>query len=507
MGMKLRCFEGSGGTNSYFLLENLAENKDSSTEKQEELQFFNDDGSYTGIIVEKDLRAIDLCLLLAVKNRVTKDFSWSIVEHWVETGIERVLEDHEDVLAVHRQTEPGAKKYIFRRIQNKYDFFTEPESFFPADMVDLRNCDEAVSTSTSEDLTAALEHLLTNSEQCPSIFSQVCIQSQANKNNWVKTFLLLKDNKLFMSSKVHVVAKFLRHWKSRDNCYRSLDEQDPNRIYLEDDKSHQELQLLADLKEYEVYTCLNAKNQLRAPTEFGICLRKSSEEDFSSGIVFSCECQRDRTCWLTAMRLAKYGKQLRENYRAFKEKQEQINASQYSSYTVPNESVRSRVAMDFTGSVGRIVEDPNEAKAIAVSEGIAWRRRWRPQAKNATSRRPCSTNDMVHLGQPWFHKTMTREQATALVSAHGNQDGVFLVRESRSNQGCFVLTFKCSGKVIHMPILPITDPVRDALCFTLDNGVTKFYDLLQLIEFYQLNAGCLPARLTHYLEKSVPDEN
>ncbi|RZF34031.1 hypothetical protein LSTR_LSTR017613 [Laodelphax striatellus] len=48
----------------------------------------------------------------------------------------------------------------------------------------------------------------------------------------------------------------------------------------------------------------------------------------------------------------------------------------------------------------------------------------------------------------------------------------------------------------------MVDPVREAVCYTLDNGVTKFYDLLQLIEFYQLNAGCLPTRLTHYLVQS-----
>lgn len=33
--------------------------------------------------------------------------------------------------------------------------------------------------------------------------------------------------------------------------------------------------------------------------------------------------------------------------------------------------------MDFTGREGRIVEDPTEAKAIAISEGIAWKKRWR----------------------------------------------------------------------------------------------------------------------------------
>lgn len=41
--------------------------------------------------------------------------------------------------------------------------------------------------------------------------------------------------------------------------------------------------------------------------------------------------------------------------------------------------------------------------------------------------------------------------------------------------------------------------------YTLDKGITRFYDLLQLIEFYQLNAGCLPTRLTHYVQNGVPE--
>lgn len=45
------------------------------------------------------------------------------------------------------------------------------------------------------------------------------------------------------------------------------------------------------------------------------------------------------------------------------------------------------------------------------------------------------------------------------------------------------------------------DSINDQVCFTLDHGVTKFYDLLQLVEFYQLNSGCLPTRLMHYVEQ------
>jgi hypothetical protein len=102
------------------------------------------------------------------------------------------------------------------------------------------------------------------------------------------------------------------------------------------------LNFFAELSSYHVYTTLNAKNQFRAPTEWGICLRPSgvdSEDETPELKCISCDSERVRSCWLTAMRLAKYGKQLRENYRAFKNKQtESINPKDYNSYTVPNVS-------------------------------------------------------------------------------------------------------------------------------------------------------------------------
>lgn len=56
-------------------------------------------------------------------------------------------------------------------------------------------------------------------------------------------------------------------------------------------------------------------------------------------------------------------------------------------------------------------------------------------------------------------------------------------------------------------VAQVVDPVRDAICYSLDSGVTKFYDVLQLVEFYQLNAGCLPTRLTHYVVQSPAFHN
>ncbi|CAH0558022.1 unnamed protein product [Brassicogethes aeneus] len=144
--------------------------------------------------------------------------------------------------------------------------------------------------------------------------------------------------------------------------------------------------------------------------------------------------------------------------------------------------------MDFTGPVGRIVDDPQEARAIAVAEGYSWKKRWRPAVRMQNGNSAHALENGIHMLQPWFHSGMSRDQASELVNRHGS-DG----------PGAFVLTCKALGKILHVPISPLIDPVREAHVYSLDSGVTKFYDLLQLVEFYQLNAGCLPTRLTHYV--------
>ncbi|XP_071452038.1 growth factor receptor-bound protein 14-like [Hetaerina americana] len=566
------------------------EEKDTTNEKEEELTFYNDDGSFQSVVVERNLCSADLCNLLSIKNRVSKDVNWTIVEHWVELGIERSLEDHEDVLAVHHEMEAfgrrSEKRFIFRKDFRKYEFFHNPQQFFPKDMVDLNSCEELVGQSSVLEKSAALQTLLSSGDEAPPIFGHVWVR-EANKQVWSKAFLLLKEKKLYLSYKVQVVAKFLRSWKGNNKDRGGDGSEGVGSSGSNSGVGGTQLQVFAHLQDYNVYSTLNAKNQFRAPTEFGLCLRPtayssppspsaspssstssldgpsplppsaphSSEEGGGPGALapkslrcLACDSESARLCWVTAMRLAKYGKQLRENYRAFKNKQvETMSPKEYNSHHVPNESVRSRVAMDFTGSVGRIVEDPKEARAIAMAEGYLWKKRWRPSARhynNNNNNNNISTGGSgnvgtpertegnkgnnggtiyasnihhkpqsssltqvhiqgiesgIHITQPWFHSGMAREQATQLVSRHGTVDGVFLVRESRSTPGSFVLTFKYRGKVSHYQIQPVVDPVRDAVCYSLDSGTTKFYDLLQLVEFYQLNAGCLPTRLTHYV--------
>jgi len=153
--------------------------------------------------------------------------------------------------------------------------------------------------------------------------------------------------------------------------------------------------------------------------------------------------------------------------------------------------------MDFTGNEGKIVADPKEAEAIAVAEGYKWNKKYRPMVRRSTDSTLKGLDCGIHITQPWFHSGLSREDAIQLLLKYGTVNGVFLVRESSSNSKTFVLSFIFNEKVYHTQIQPIED--QDHILYSLDNGKTKFYDILQLVEFHQLNSNCLPTRLTHYI--------
>lgn len=264
------------------------------------------------------------------------------------------------------------------------------------------------------------------------------------------------------------------------------------------------------ISDFNIYSTLNARHYQRAPSDFGIILRSTNKrlDAESGGALFSMSCDSNtaRDCWIVAMRLAKYGKQLRDNYRAYKTKT--VETNQCSSHSISRESVRSRVAMDFTGPTGVIIADPVEAERVKKGEGSQSKKQPQPNSPaqlNARARANLSAG--LHVTQPWFHSCMARNLATDLISRHGSINGVFVVRESRRTPGCYVLSYSFNSRVFHQMIsaVSVDDVPND--CYTLDNNNTRFYDLLQLVEFYQLNCGSLPTRLTHHIVRTASGDH
>ncbi|KAF7665104.1 hypothetical protein LDENG_00155290 [Lucifuga dentata] len=316
------------------------------------------------------------------------------------------------------------------------------------------------SADVSKGMTSSqlIENLL-KSGTCPEIQGFLHVKETSRKA-WKRAYFFLRRSGLYTSTKGS--SKEPRH-----------------------------LQYVADLGDLNVYTVVNSHKQYGAPADFTFCIKPSKNPITVQDLKLLCaENEQTRTCWTSAFRLFKYGQQLQSNY------QLSMTASQSLEGTRRKpKSEEDLVAMDFSGNAGgRVIDNPVEAQSAEREEGRAWRRReaLRCSATNQNSGAPVST---IHKTQPWFHGGLSRKDAQRLIEKQGLVDGMFLIRESQQHSQCFVLSLCHKLKARHYLIIPCDEDGKKY--FTMDDGATLFIDLLQLVEFYQINKGILPVCLKH----------
>ncbi|XP_053350083.1 growth factor receptor-bound protein 10 isoform X3 [Clarias gariepinus] len=420
------------------------------------VKIFSEDGTGKVVEIPSDMTARDLCQLLVYKSHCVDDNSWALVEHHPALGLERCLEDHELVVQV-QASMSSESKFVFRKNYAKYEFFRNPLSFFPEQMVAW--CQESNGTIPPSQL---LQNFL-NSNSCPEIQGYLYVKEMGRKS-WKKPYVFLRRSGLYYSTKG--MSKEPRH-----------------------------LQLLADLEDSNIFTVIAGKKLHNAPTEYGFCIKPNKVRIEQKELRMLCaEDEQSRTCWMTAFRLFKYGILLYQNYKIPQQRKALL-----SHFPAPMRSVseNSLVAMDFSGTIGRVIDNPVEAQSAALEEAHAWRKR--SQRMNTLGSpsplHPSSLSGVIHKTQLWFHGRITREESHRLIHQQGQVDGLFLLRDSQSNPKAFVLTLCHHQKIKHFQILPCEEDGQ--MFFSLDDGTTKFTDLIQLVEFYQLNRGVLPCKLKH----------
>ncbi|XP_030638173.1 growth factor receptor-bound protein 10 isoform X2 [Chanos chanos] len=420
------------------------------------IKIFSEDGMGKVVEIPADMTARDLCQLLVYKSHCVDDNSWALVEHHPALGLERCLEDHELVVQV-QASMTSESKFLFRKNYAKYEFFRNPLNFFPEQMVAW--CQETNGPIPPSKL---LQNFL-NSSSCPEIQGYLYVKEMGRKS-WKKLYVFLRRSGLYFSTKG--TSKEPRH-----------------------------LQLLADLEDSNVFTVITGRKHHNAPTDFEFCIKPNKVRNEQKELRMLCaEDEQSRTCWMTAFRLFKYGILLYQNYKIPQQRKTLLS---HFSTPVRSVSENSLVAMDFSGRIGRVIDNPVEAQSAAMEEGHAWRKR--SQRMNVLGSpsplHPSSLSSVIHRTQLWFHGRITREDSHKMIMQQGQVDGLFLLRDSQSNPKAFVLTLCHHQKIKHFQILPCEEDGQ--IFFSLDDGATKFTDLIQLVEFYQLNRGVLPCKLKH----------
>ncbi|XP_063308101.1 growth factor receptor-bound protein 10-like isoform X3 [Pelobates fuscus] len=423
--------------------------------KKSVVKIFSEDGTSKLVEVLADMTARDFCQLLVYKSHCVDDNSWTLVEHHPHLGLERCIEDHEIVVQV-QTLMSSESKFLFRKNYAKYEFFKNPVNFFPEQMVAW--CQQSNSSIPQSQLLQ--NFLIANS--CPEIQGFLHVK-ELGKKSWKKLFVCLRRSGLYCSTKG--TSKEPRH-----------------------------LQGISDIEDSNIYSLITCKKLYNSPTDFGFCVKPCRVKNEVKDLRLLCaEDEQSRTCWMTAFRLLKYGMLLYQNYRIPQKKSFHTNFS-----AVRSVSENSLVAMDFSGQTGRIIENPVEAQSAAVEEGHAWRKRSSRMnvLGNQSPLHPSTLSTVIHRTQHWFHGRISRDESQTIIKQQGLVDGLFLLRDSQSNPKAFVLTLCHHQKIKHFQILPCEDDGQ--LFFSLDDGNTKFTDLIQLVEFYQLNKGILPCKLKHH---------
>lgn len=244
----------------------------------------------------------------------------------------------------------------------------------------------------------------------------------------------------------------------------------------------------------------------------------TTSADESPKMVSSCKingCSPDNDQLLTngnaakdaSSKLSKIGRRIRDSCRQHLRGKHLSGGTSsapedYGSIPASNESCRSShyVPMDFSGGKsGRIVTAKDMPGQQTTKDGYTYFRR-KIEAQNV-EHLLTETQANIHKDQPWYHKSVSRDLSQKILASH-SVDGLFLVRES-SVQGGFVISYYFNGRAYHAPVMPFTHPSTSAVTYSLDEGKTKFYDLLQLVEFYQLNKGTLCGKLTHFVINKI----
>ncbi|XP_021542827.1 amyloid beta A4 precursor protein-binding family B member 1-interacting protein [Neomonachus schauinslandi] len=242
------------------------------------------DNSTKSLMVDERQLARDVLDNLFEKTHCDCNVDWCLYEIYTELQIERIFEDHENVVEVLSDwTRDTENKVLFLEKEEKYAVFKNPQNFY------LDNKGKKEGKETNEKMNAKNKESLLEESFCgtsiivPELEGALYLKEDGKKS-WKRRYFLLR------ASGIYYVPKGKT-------------------------KTSRDLACFIQFENVNIYYGIQCKMKYKAPTDYCFVLKHPQIQKESQYIKYLC-CDDARTLnqWVMGIRIAKYGKTLYDNY-------------------------------------------------------------------------------------------------------------------------------------------------------------------------------------------------
>jgi len=306
------------------------------------IKVFASDGSAKSILVDEKMSVSHVTRILAEKNHVKLDPRWTLVELIPDLYMERVYEDHENLVENCLMWKVDSKNTLwFIERPEKYDVFTKPERY-------LLGTSSSQQGDTMEDHARQElleEYFSSSGVGAPEMEGFVWLKAD-NKKSWKKFFFVLRTSGLYYAPKGK--------------------------------KSSKDLVCLATFDVNQVYYGAGWKKKYKSPSEFCFAIKhpkiQAKTPKYTRYLCVDTEMEMHQ--WVTGIRVAKNGKQLFSNYRSIEEEITHadidiLTSKRFSVNSPPNSlPIQQAKASNGLTSPARTPSSENKSLDSALSSGI-----------------------------------------------------------------------------------------------------------------------------------------
>uniref|UniRef100_T1JB27 Ras-associating domain-containing protein n=1 Tax=Strigamia maritima TaxID=126957 RepID=T1JB27_STRMM len=246
------------------------------------IKAYTADGSAKSLLIDEKMTSGYVAKLLADKNHIKMDPKWTVIEQIPDLYLERIYEDHEHVVEnLLMWTRDSKNKLHFVERPEKYNLFVNPEDY----LLIGSSSEKGVDLDDEAKNTLVEEFFSGSGVLVPELEGILYLKSEGKKA-WKKHFFVLRASGLYYCPK----------GKS---------------------KSSRDLLCLTTFDANHIYLGVGWKKKYKAPTDYCFAIKHPQIQTKSSKYMkFLCaEDNESLKQWVMGMRIAKFGRQLLENYR------------------------------------------------------------------------------------------------------------------------------------------------------------------------------------------------